>query len=140
MNRSSYVSSTGDLVLDSNQVLTHSPVETGLGSWEDTDPCRYANQSCRGKLFGALKSCRRQRERSQALCQGHQKQLEQKAEWESQREEMMQALQTTVTSTAQKQQTANSAMKTGLTIGGVTLAGAVLFLVLKSKRKSKPSK
>ena len=140
MNRSSYVTSTGDLVLGTDQVLTHSPIESGLGSWEDTDPCRYANQSCRGKLFGALKSCRRQRERSQALCQGHQKQLEQQREWEQQREEMMQALQTTVTTTAQKQQTATSAMRTGLTIGGVTLASAALFLVLKSKRKSKPSK
>ncbi|WP_242978972.1 hypothetical protein [Rhodohalobacter mucosus] len=140
MNRSSYVTSTGVLVLGTDQVFTQSPVETGLGSWEDTDPCRYANQSCRGKLFGALKSCRRQREKSQALCQAHQKQLEQKAEWEGQRDQMMQALQTTMTSTAQKQQTANSAMKTGLTIGGVTLAGAALFLYLKSKRKSKPSK
>ena len=140
MNRSSYVTDAGDLVLDSDQVLTLTTVETGLGNWEDTDPCRYANQSCRGKLFSALKSCRRQRERSQALCQGHQKQLQQKAEWESQREQMMQALQTTVTTTAQKQQTATSAMKTGLTIGGVTLAGAALILVLKSKRKSKPSK
>jgi len=140
MNRSSYITNTRDLVLNSDHVLTHSPIETGLGNWEDDDPCRYANQSCRGKLFGALKRCRRRRERSQALCQGHQKQLELKAEWESQREEMIRAIQTNVTSTAQKQQTATSAMKTGLTIGGVTLAGATLFLVLKSKRKSKPSK
>jgi len=140
MNRSSYVTSTGDLVLENNQVLSQLPTASGLGNWEDTDPCRYANQSCRGKLFGSLKSCRRQRERSQALCQGHQKQLEQQREWEQQREEMMSALQTTVTSTAQKQQTANSAMRTGLTIGGVTLAGAVLVFALKSRKKSKSSK
>jgi len=140
MNRSSYVTSTGDLVLENDQVLSQLPTASGLGNWEDTDPCRYANQSCRGKLFGALKSCRRQRERSQALCQGHQKQLEQQREWEQQREEMMSALQTTVTTTAQKQQTATSAMKTGLTIGGVTLAGAVLVFALKSRKKSKSSK
>jgi hypothetical protein len=139
MNRSSYVSGVGDLILESDQVVSHVPINSGLGDWEQTDPCRFANQSCRGKLFGALKSCRRQRERSQALCQGHQKQLEQKAEWEGQREQLMQALQTTVTSTAQKQQTANSAMKTGLTIGGVTLAGAAIYIALKSKRKSKLS-
>lgn len=140
MNRSSYVTTTGDLVLGDDQEFTHSANEGGLGNWEDDDPCRYANQSCRGKMFGALKSCRRRREKSQALCQAHQKQIEQKAEWESQREQMMQALQTTVTTTAEKQQTATSAMKTGLTIGGVTLAGAALFLALKSKRKSKRSK
>ncbi|MBE9047795.1 hypothetical protein IQ255_25935 [Pleurocapsales cyanobacterium LEGE 10410] len=140
MNRSSYVTSSGDLVLENDQVLSQLPTASGLGNWEDTDPCRYANQSCRGKLFGALKSCRRQRERSQALCQGHQKQLEQQREWEQQREEMLSALQTTVTTTAQKQQTATSAMKTGLTIGGVTLAGAVLVFALKSRKKSKSSK
>ena len=135
MSRSSYVTSTGDLVLENDQVISQLPSASGLGNWEDTDPCRYANQSCKGKLFGALKSCRRQREKSQALCQSHEKQLEQKREWEQQREEMMSALQTTVTSTAQKQQTANSAMKTGLTIGGVTLAGAVIVFALKSRKK-----
>jgi len=140
MTRSSYVTPAGDLILGDETTNANYPSGGGLGSWEDTDPCRYSNQSCRGKMFGALKSCRRQREKSQALCQSHQKQLEQKAEWEQQREEMMQALQTTVTSTAQKQQTATSAMRTGLTIGGVTLAGAALFLILKGKRKSKPSK
>src|SRR6056297_3633254 len=134
MNRSSYVTPTGDLILENDQELSWLPSASGLGNWEDTDPCRYANQSCRGKLFGALKSCRRQREKSQALCGAHQKQLEQQREWEHQREEMMSALQTTVTSTAQKQQTANSAMKTGLTIGGVTLAGAVIVFALKSRK------
>lgn len=137
MSRSSYVTSTGDLVIGSDTVIVPMKSSAGLGNWEDTDPCRYANQSCRGKLFGALKSCRRRRERSQALCQAHQKQLEQKAEWEAQREDMLQALQTNVTATAQKQQTANSAMKTGLTIGGITLAGAVGLFALKRRKTSK---
>jgi len=140
MNRSSYVTPTGDLILENDQELSHLPTTSGLGNWEDTDPCRYSNQSCRGKMFGALKSCRRRREKSQALCQAHEKQLQQKAEWETQREEMMSALQTTVTSTAQKQQTANSAMKTGLTIGGVTLAGAAILFALKRRKTSKSSK
>lgn len=137
MSRSSYVTSTGDLVIGSDTVIVPMKPSAGLGDWEDTDPCRYANQSCRGKLFGALKRCRRRRERSQALCQAHQKQLEQKAEWEAQREDMLQALQTNVTATAQKQQTANSAMKTGLTIGGITLAGAIGLIALKRRKKSK---
>ena len=140
MNRSSYVTPTGDLILENDQGLSQLPTALGLGNWEDTDPCRYSNQSCRGKMFGALKSCRRRREKSQALCQAHEKQLQQKAEWETQREEMMSALQTTVTSTAQKQQTANSAMKTGLTIGGVTLAGVAILFALKRRKKSPSSK
>ena len=134
MTRSSYITPGGDLILGNDTTNANHPSGGGLGSWEDTDPCRYSNQSCRGKMFGALKSCRRRREKSQALCQAHQKQLEQKAEWETQREQMMSALQTTVTSTAQKQQTATSAMKTGLTIGGVTLAGAAILFALKRKR------
>ena len=140
MTRSSYITPTGDLVLGGDNLETHLTPTPGLGKWEDTDPCRYSNQSCRGKMFGALKSCRRRREKSQALCQAHEKQLQQKAEWETQREEMMSALQTTVTSTAQKQQTANSAMKTGLTIGGVTLAGAAILFALKRRKKSRSSK
>ena len=143
MTQSSYITPNGDLILGGDSPVANSARHTspgGLGDWQETDPCRYANQSCRGKMFGALKRCRRQREKSQALCQAHEKQLEQKAEWETQREQMMQALQTTVTTTADNQQTATSAMKTGLTIGGVTLAGAALFLALKSKRKSKSSK
>lgn len=137
MSRSSYVTSTGDLVIGSDNVIVPMKPSAGLGNWEDTDPCQYANQSCRGKLFGALKRCRRRRERSQALCQAHQNQLEQKAEWEAQREDMLQALQTNVTTTAQKQQTANSAMKTGLTIGGITLVGAVGLFALKRRKTSK---
>jgi LPXTG-motif cell wall-anchored protein len=143
MTQSSYITPNGDLILSGDSPTANSAGHTspgGLGDWQATDPCRYANQSCRGKMFGALKRCRRQREKSQALCQAHEKQLEQKAEWETQREQMMQALQTTVATTADKQQTATSAMKTGLTVGGVTLAGAALLLLLKRKRKSPSSK
>lgn len=139
MTQSSYITPNGDLILggdspDSPSLKSSAP--GGLGDWQQTDPCRYTNQSCRGKMFGALKSCRRQREKSQALCQAHGKQLEQKAEWETQREQMLQALQTTVTTTAEKQQTATSAMKTGVVVGGVALAGAALLLILKRNRPS----
>jgi hypothetical protein len=139
MTQSSYITPNGDLILGDDSPDTPSAKSSspgGLGNWQANDPCRYANQSCRGKMFGALKRCRRQREKSQALCQAHEKQLEQKAEWETQREQMMQALQTTVTTTADKQQTATSAMKTGVVVGGVALAGAALLLTLKRKRPS----
>ena len=140
MTRSSYITPTGDLVLGGDNLETHLTPTHGLGNWEDTDPCRYSNQSCRGKMFGALKSCRRRREKSQALCQAHETQLQQKAEWEQQREQMMSALQTTMTSTAKKQQTATSAMTTGLAVGGFTIAGAAVLFALKRRKKSTSSK
>ena len=115
-------------------------ISPGLGNWEESDPCRYANQSCKGKMFGKLKSCRRQREKSQALCKAHEASLQKKAQWEGQREEMMQALQTNLTTTASQQQTANSTMKSGIAVGGVALTGAIALAVLMLKRKKKSSK
>jgi len=139
MNRSSYVTDSGDLILGGEHLPDAAASPAGLGEWEQEDPCRYAGQSCKGKVFGALKKCRRRREKSQALCDANKKQLEEKARWEAQREDMLQVLQSNVTTTAKQQQTAASAMKTGLAIGGATLAGAALFMALKRKRKSKPS-
>tara|TARA_R100000908_G_scaffold45503_1_gene21652 strand:+ start:994 stop:1389 length:396 start_codon:yes stop_codon:yes gene_type:complete len=115
-------------------------ISTGLGNWEETDPCRYANQSCKGKMFGKLKSCRRQREKSQALCKAHEASLQKKAQWEGQRQEMMQALQTNITTTAQHQKTANSTMKSGIAVGGVALTGAIAVTFLLIKRRKKSSK
>jgi len=53
---------------------------------------------------------------------------------------MMSALQTTMTSTAKKQQTATSAMTTGLAVGGLTIAGAAILFALKRRKKSTSSK
>lgn len=140
MNRSSYITHTGDLILGGEHLLVASASPAGLGEWEQDDPCRYAGQSCKGKVFGALKKCRRRREKSQALCDAQKKQLEQKAQWEAQREDMLQVLQTNVTTTARQQQTASSAMKTGVAVGGVALVGAAALFMLKHRSKSKKSK
>lgn len=140
MSRSGFIISLNDTVVgdeDSIGVLATTP---GLGSWEETDPCRYANQSCKGKMFRKLKSCRKQREKSQALCKAHEASLQKKAQWEGQREEMVQALQTNLTTTASQQKTANSAMKSGIAVGGVALTGAIALAVLMLKRKKKSSK
>jgi len=139
MSNSGYIHSAYDLEIEGLDSVISQSLPGGLGEWEQSDPCRYADQSCKGKVFGALKKCRRRREKSQALCDANKKQLEEKARWEAQREDMLQVLQSNVTTTAKQQQTATSAMKTGLAIGGAALAGAALFMALKRKRKSKPS-
>jgi len=136
MSNSRYIQSWQDLEIKGVDTFTTNLNGSGLGDWEQSDPCRYTDQSCKGKLFGGLKKCRRRREKSQALCDTHKKQLEEKARWEAQREDMMQALQSNVTTTAKQQQTANFAMKTGLAIGGITLAGAAIVFALKRKKKS----
>lgn len=140
MSRSGFIIPISDTEIGSEDSIDIVLVQPGLGNWEETDPCRYANQSCKGKMFGKLKSCRRQREKSQALCKAHEASLQKKAQWEGQREEMMQALQTNITTTATQQKTANSAMKSGIALGGIALAGALTFMLLKRKKKSKNSK
>ena len=110
----------------------------GLAGWEQDDPCRYANQSCKGKMFGALKSCRRQRETSQALCKAHESKLAETKKLELQKQQLMSALQTNVTDTAAKQQTASTAMIAGAAVGGVAIVGAIIFMVARAKKtKSK---
>lgn len=136
MSKSGYIQYRQDLEIIGASTYPANVSGGGLGEWEQSDPCRYAGQSCKGKLFGGLKKCRRRREKSQALCDTHKKQLQEKAQWEAQREDMMQALQSNVTTTAKQQQTANSAMKTGLAIGGITIAGAALAIALKRRKKS----
>lgn len=145
MSGSGYIDQPTYLVVGSESEVMPAPSHNGLGDWEDSDPCRYAEQSCRGKLFGALKRCRRRRERSQALCQSHKKALEVKAEFEAEREELTQALQANVKETAHvqqatsvQQQSASTAMNSGLAIGGLALTGAVVFVAMTRKgRKSK---
>lgn len=139
MSKSGFIIPLEDTVIGEDDAVIAVAINPGLGNWEETDPCRYANQSCKGKMFGKLKSCRRQREKSQALCKAHEASLQKKAQWEGQREEMMQALQTNITTTAQHQQTANSTMKSGIAVGGVALTGAIALAVLMLKRKKKSS-
>jgi len=140
MSRSGFITTMNDTVIGEEDAGLAVSISPGLGNWEETDPCRYANQSCKGKMFGKLKSCRRQREKSQALCKAHEASIQKKTEWEGQREEMMQALQTNLTTTATHQKTANSAMKSGVALGGVALVGALAFVLIKRKKKSKNSK
>lgn len=40
-----------------------------LSGWEEDNPCKYVGYDCTGKIFGALKDCRRRREKSEALCE-----------------------------------------------------------------------
>ncbi len=108
----------------------------GLEGWEEDDPCRYANQSCKGKMFGALKRCRRKREKSQALCKAHERKLAEKKKIEQEKQQLMTALQHNVTDTAAKQETASTAMIAGAAVGGVAILGASILLVAK-KKKSK---
>ncbi|HBQ60844.1 MAG TPA: hypothetical protein DD671_14805 [Balneolaceae bacterium] len=140
MSRSGFIPTMNDTVIGEEDSGFAVSISTGLGNWEETDPCRYANQSCKGKMFGKLKSCRRQREKSQALCKAHEASLQKKAQWEGQRQEMMQALQTNITTTAQHQKTANSTMKSGIAVGGVALTGAIAVTFLLIKRRKKSSK
>ncbi|MDR8389992.1 hypothetical protein NC796_02500 [Aliifodinibius sp. S!AR15-10] len=121
------------LVISFNQT---SP--SGLEGWEENDPCRYANQSCKGKMFGKLKSCRRQREKSQALCKAHDRKLAETKKMEQEKQLLLTALQHNVTDTAAKQQTASTAMIAGAAIGGVAILGALVSRVAKKKKaKSK---
>lgn len=122
---------------ENDQLIISSPMpSSGLEGWEEDDPCRYANQSCKGKMFGALKRCRRQREKSQALCKAHERKLAEKKKIEQEKQQLMTALQHNVTDTAAKQETASTAMIAGAAVGGVAILGAAIMLVLK-KKKSK---
>jgi hypothetical protein len=109
---------------------------SGLEGWEQDDPCRHANQSCKGKMFGKLKSCRRQREKSQVLCKAHERKLAETKKMEQQKQQLMSALQTKVTDTAAKQQTASTAMIAGAAVGGVAIVGAAIMMIARA-RKSK---
>lgn len=121
-------------------VAQNLPHQTGLEGWEQDDPCRYANQSCRGKMFGKLKRCRRQREKSQALCKAHERKLAERKKMEQEKQRLTTALQHTVTDTAEKQQTAGTAMIAGAAVGGMAIFGAVVFLIAKKKKaKSQPA-
>jgi len=117
------------LIISTNQ---RPPV--GLEGWQEDDPCRYANQSCRGKMFGALKSCRRQREKSQALCKAHEQKLAETKKIEQEKQQLMTALQNNVTDTAAKQQTASTAMIAGAAVGGVAILGAAILIIAKKKK------
>ncbi|TYP93537.1 hypothetical protein LX73_1243 [Fodinibius salinus] len=125
--------------LENDQLIISNDLtaSNGLEGWEEDDPCRYANQSCRGKMFGALKRCRRKREKSQALCKAHERKLAEKKKIEQEKQQLMTALQHNVTDTAAKQETASTAMIAGAAVGGVAILGAVVFLIAK-KKKSKP--
>ncbi len=122
---------------DDDQLIIPNSLRSGLDGWEEDDPCRYANQSCKGKMFGKLKSCRRKREKSQALCKAHERKLAEKKKIEQEKQQLMTALQHNVTDTAAKQETASTAMIAGAAVGGVAILGAVVFLIAK-KKKSKP--
>ena len=122
---------------DDDQLIIPNSLRSGLDGWEEDDPCRYANQSCKGKMFGKLKSCRRKREKSQALCKAHERKLAEKKKMEQEKQQLMTALQHNVTDTAAKQETAGTAMIAGAAVGGVAILGAVVFLIAK-KKKSKP--
>lgn len=113
------------------------PAGNGLEGWEQNDPCRHANQSCKGKMFGALKRCRRKREKSQALCKAHERKLAEKKKNEQEKQQLMTALQHNMTDTAAKQQTAGKAMIGGAAIGGIAILGAAVMLFAK-KKKSNP--
>jgi hypothetical protein len=125
---------------DNDQLIIPNSLSAGLGGWEEDDPCRYANQSCRGKMFGALKRCRRQREKSQALCKAHERKLAEKKKIEQEKQQLMTALQHNVTDTAAKQETASTAMIAGVAVGGVAILGAVIMLIAKKKKaNAKPT-
>ena len=125
---------------DDDQLIIPNSLRSGLGGWEEDDPCRYANQSCKGKMFGKLKSCRRKREKSQALCKAHERKLAEKKKIEQEKQQLMTALQHNVTDTAAKQETASTAMVAGAAVGGVAILGAVVFLIAKKKKaNAKPT-
>jgi len=125
---------------DDQLIISNQLPGGGLEGWEQDDPCRYANQSCRGKMFGALKSCRRQREKSQALCKAHEQKLAETKKIEQEKQQLMTALQHNVTDTAEKQQTASTAMIAGAAVGGVAILGAAILLIAKKKKaKSQPA-
>jgi len=120
---------------DDQLIITNNLISPrGLAGWETDDPCRYANQSCKGKMFGKLKSCRRQREKSQALCKAHERKLAEKKTMEHEKQQLMTALQHNVTDTAEKQQTASTAMIAGAAVGGVAILGAAILLIAKKKK------
>jgi hypothetical protein len=122
---------------ENEQLVTSSQLPGGgLEGWEEDDPCRYANQSCKGKMFGKLKSCRRQREKSQALCKAHERKLAEKKKIEQEKQQLMTALQHNVTDTAAKQETASTAMIAGAAVGGVAIVGAAILMIVRA-RKSK---
>jgi len=138
---SSYLQPAAITSEDDQLIITNNLISTGgLAGWEQDDPCRYANQSCRGKMFGALKSCRRQREKSQALCKAHERKLAEKKKMEQEKQQLMTALQHNVTDTAAKQETASTAMMAGAAVGGVAILGAAILLIAKKKKaKSQPA-
>ncbi|PAU94234.1 hypothetical protein CK503_08455 [Aliifodinibius salipaludis] len=122
---------------ENDQLIISSQLPSGgLEGWEEDDPCRYANQSCKGKMFGALKRCRRKREKSQALCKAHERKLAEKKKIEQEKQQLMTALQHNVTDTAAKQETASTAMIAGAAVGGVAILGAAIMFIAK-KKKSK---
>jgi hypothetical protein len=121
---------------DDSQLIIPNSVSAGLDGWEEDDPCRYANQSCKGKMFGKLKSCRRKREKSQALCKAHERKLAEKKKMEQEKQQLTVALQHNITDTATKQQTASTAMIAGAAVGGVAILGTAIMLIAK-KKKSK---
>ena len=87
-------------------------------------------------MFGKLKSCRRQREKSQALCKAHERKLAEKKKIEQEKQQLMTALQHNVTDTAAKQETASTAMIAGAAVGGVAIVGAAILMIVRA-RKSK---
>ncbi|SMO92975.1 hypothetical protein [Fodinibius sediminis] len=122
---------------ENDQLIISSQLPSGgLEGWQEDDPCRYANQSCKGKMFGALKRCRRKREKSQALCKAHERKLAETKRMEQEKQQLMTALQHNVTDTAAKQETASTAMIAGAAVGGVAILGAAIMFIAK-KKKSK---
>ncbi|MDZ7659466.1 hypothetical protein [Fodinibius sp.] len=137
---SSYVQPIAIQVADDQLTIsTNLRSAGGLGGWEQDDPCRYANQSCKGKMFGALKRCRRKREKSQALCKAHDRKLAEKKKIQQEKQQLMTALQHNVTDTAEKQQTASTAMIAGAAVGGVAILGAAILLIAKKKKANSKS-
>lgn len=120
-------------------IADNHPEPNGLEGWEQDDPCRYANQSCKGKMFGALKRCRRKREKSQALCKAHERKLAEKKKIEQEKQQLMTTLQHNVTDTAKKQQTASTAMIAGAAIGGVAILGVAITIIAKKKKSNSKS-
>ena len=119
---------------DDDHLIIPNSLRSGLDGWEEDDPCRYANQSCKGKMFGKLKSCRRKREKSQALCKSHERKLAEKKKIEQEKQQLMTALQHNVTDTAAKQETASTAMIAGAAVGGVAILGAAIMFIAKKKK------
>ncbi len=132
---SSYIQPVAITSDDDQLIITNNLTSpSGFAGWEQDDPCRYANQSCRGKMFGALKRCRRKREKSQALCKAHERKLAEKKTMEQEKQQLMTALQHNVTDTAEKQQTASTAMIAGAAVGGVAILGTAILLIAKKKK------